>query len=226
MNRGKIGFRIGKDFTRPENLEPFAELKSYGTPAVSDAMNRFNTMDAQIKPFVDDLLIGGPALTVRMRAGDNLMLHKAIALAQPGDVIVVDTTGTTNYSVLGDLMSASAMKMGIAGIIVDGAVRDVGDLKKHRYPIFAKAVIPAVGDKAGPGEINYPISCGGVPVLPGDYIIADNNGVVVVKPEELEEVLEGARKKMAYEKIRRQEIEEGNIAKADIDEILRNAGVI
>lgn len=222
---GKIGFSIGKDFVRPDP-ETMQRLASYGTPALSDGLNKFNTMDPLVKPVCDDIRIAGPAFTVRLRPGDNLMLHKAIAMAQPGDVIVVDTCGCRNYSIMGDLMASSAFKKKLTGIVIDGAIRDIGDLKSKRYPVFAKYVTPSVGDKDGPGEINQPISCAGVPVLPGDYIVGDQNGVVVIRPDLLEQIIAGTELKLAYEKKRMQEIENGQLIKPDVDEKLRKMGVI
>lgn len=226
MKKGKIGFRIGEDIHRPKEKNIFEQLKIYGTPLLSDGLNKFNTLDSKIKPFDPSVTLAGPAITVKLRPADNLMLHKAIDLAKEGDIIVVDTGGTTEYSILGDLMSSSAFKKNIGGFVIDGAIRDVDEIIAKKYPVFAKSVTPAVGDKDGPGEINYPISCGGVVVMPGDYIVADLNGVVVIPPEYIEEILAGADKKLAYEKKRASDIEQGQITKADIDEKLREHDVI
>lgn len=225
MKMGKFGFRIGNDFERP-NAEIFDKLKSFGTPPISDGLNKFNTLDSQIKPVAPGIKIAGPALTVKLRPADNLMLHKAIDLAKEGDIIIVDTGGTTNYSILGDLMSSAAFKKKVGGIVIDGAIRDIDELIENNFPVFAKAVTPAVGDKEGPGEINYPISCGGVVVMPGDYIVGDANGVVVIPPEQVDEIIAGTEKKLAYEEKRKVDIENGIITKPDIDEKLRSLGVI
>lgn len=222
---GTFGFRIGPDFKRPEkNL--IERLKGYGTPPLADGLNKFNVMDPAIKPVWNGLKAAGPALTVRVRPGDNLMVHKAISMINEGDVIVIDTCGCMNYTVLGDLMASSAVKKKVGGIIVDGGVRDVDELRSKKYPVFAKYFTPAVGDKDGPGEINYPICCGGVPVMPGDYIVADNDGIVVIPPDQVETIIAGTEKKLAYEKIRAEEIAAGKINKPDIDEKLRRFGVI
>ena len=223
---GKIGFCIGNDIQRPKDRAIFEKLKAYGTPALSDGLNKFNTMNPEVKPVVEGIKIAGPAITVRMRPGDNLMLHKAIGLAEPGDIIVVDTCGCSNYSLMGDLMGSAAFKKGIGGIVIDGYIRDIGELKEKRMPVFAKGATPAVGDKDGPGEINMPISCAGVPVIPGDYIVGDDNGVVVIPPYLIDEIVEGTEKKLAYEKKRAIEIENGVITKPDIDKKLRKLGII
>lgn len=222
---GKIGFCIGGDFSRPSR-QLMEQLMSYGTPALSDGLNKFNTMDPLIKPLAEGTRAAGPALTVRMRQADNLMLHKAIDLAQPGDIIVVDTCGCTNSSVMGDLMASAAFKKGIGGIIVDGAIRDVAELKAKKYPVFAKYITPSVGDKDGPGEINLPVCCGGVPVMPGDYVVADDNGVVVIRPDIVDQIVEGTEKKLLYEARRMEEIENNHLIKPDVDEKLRKLGII
>ena len=222
---GKIGFCIGEDIERPSS-ELIDKLTSYGTPALSDGLNKFNTMDAHIKPAAKGTRIAGPALTVRMRPGDNLMLHKAIGLAKEGDVIVVDTCGCENCSVMGDLMASAAFKKGIGGFVIDGGIRDIAELQEKQFPVFARFVTPSVGDKDGPGEINLPISCGGVPVLPGDYIVADDNGVVVIRPDIVGQIVEGTEKKLAYEAKRMEEIENNCLIKPDVDEKLKKAGVI
>lgn len=223
---GKIGFCIGEEIQRPADASIFETLRGFGTPALSDGLNKFNTMDPGLKPVAQGVSAAGPAITVRMRAGDNLMLHKAIGVAQPGDVIVVDTCGSNGNSVMGDLMASAAFSKGIAAIVVDGGIRDVADLRSKGYPVFARYITPAVGDKDGPGEINLPISCGGVPVLPGDYVVADDNGIVVLPPAWVAGIVEGTRKKLTYEEARAREIEAGVYLKPAIDDQLRKAGVI
>lgn len=223
---GKIGFCIGEDIKRPEDAGIFTKLLSFGTPAISDGLNKFNTMAPDIKPVVPDIRIAGPAITVRLRPGDNLMLHKAIGLAEPGDIIVVDTCGCGSCSVMGDLMGTAAFKKGIGGIVVDGFIRDLKELQEKGMAVFAKGAVPSVGDKDGPGEINMPICCGGVPVLPGDYVVGDINGIVVIPPYLVAEIVTGTERKLAYEERRAQEIEAGIIIKPDIDEKLRKLGVI
>ena len=154
-------------------LELAAALEALGTPAISDGMNHFNTMDPAIRPILERRSIAGPAATLRLRPGDNLMLHKSLGLVRPGDVLVVDTCGCTTSSILGELIATAAFQAGLAGIVIDGGIRDIQQLKEKAYPIFARFVTPAVGGKDGPGEFGYPISCGGVPVHPGDLIVGD-----------------------------------------------------
>jgi regulator of RNase E activity RraA len=224
-NKGKIGFRINGDFERLDQgiLERFRKT---GTCALSDGLNKFNTMHHQIKPIDETLSIAGCAFTVKMRPGDNLMLHKAIAMAKPGDVIVVDTCGCDSNCVMGDLMGTAAMQQRLGGVVIDGGIRDILELKQSKAPIFAKCITPAVGDKDGPGEINGLVVCGGVAVVPGDVIVGDANGVVVVPKKDWEAVLTGAEAKLEKDRARMAEIMSGVIAKKAIDDTLKNAGVL
>lgn len=221
----KIGFRIKEWIERPETVVIDA-LRCFETPAISDGLNRFNTMDPGIKPILPPCRIAGPAVTLRLRPADNLMLHKVLGLVQPGDVLVIDTCGCPNYAVLGELIATAAFRAGLNGIVVDGGIRDVDQLRKKEFPIFARYVVPSVGDKEGPGEINYPICCGGVPVHPGDIIVGDDNGVVVVPPSDAEQIIRGAAQKRAYEEKRMEDILAGVIVKPEIDDQLRRRGVI
>ena len=224
-NDGKIGFRIGDDFVRPEPML-VERIGSFSTPPLSDSLNKFYTMNADIKPILDSIKIAGSALTVRLRPGDNLMLHKAIGEVKTGDVIVVDTGNCRTNCVMGELIAMAAFQAGAAGIVIDGGIRDILELRENKYPIFARYIIPSVGDKDGPGEINLTISCGGVVVNPGDIIVGDANGVVVVPVELAENVIVDAEKKIEYEQRRRNEIISGILVKADINETLKNKGVI
>ena len=225
MIKGKHGFRIKFEIERPAK-ESLAELSKYSTPNISDAMSRFGAMDYMIKPLNNEYKIVGPAVTVKVRPGDNLMLHKAVDVAQRGDILVVDTSGCYTNAVFGELMCMSAMEKGLGGIVVDGAVRDAEILLELGFPVFTKAVVPAGCDKDGPGEINYPISCGGVPVNPGDIIIGDINGVVVLPKEDLAELLANVNIKLDYEAKRKAEIKEGIVMSKGIDKTLTEKGVL
>ncbi len=223
---GRVGFCIGDGFQREADPEVFERMKRVGTPALSDGMNRFNTLDPEIKPVVDHCCVAGQAFTLRLRPADNLMLHKSLGLLRKGDILMVDTCGCRNYSVLGELIATAAFKQGAAGIVIDGGIRDICELRSAKFPIFARFITPAVGDKEGPREINRPISCGGVPVAPGDYVLADDNGIVVVPKDILKEVLEGGERKLENDKKRMEEIQAGVIVKPATDETLRKKGII
>ncbi len=224
--QGKIGFCIGEDFVRNKDKGLYERMRTIGSPAMSDGMNKFNTMDPEIKPIVTDCCIAGQAVTLRLRGADNLMLHKCIGLLQEGDVLVIDTCGNRNYCVLGDLIATAAFRQKIAGIIVDGGIRDICELRAARLPIFTRTITPAVGDKDGPGEINRPICCGGIPVLPGDYVVADDNGIVVIPADLVDLAIANAEKKLESDEKRRKQIEAGVLVKPEIDEMLRKKGVL
>ncbi|MEW8972993.1 MAG: RraA family protein [Tissierellaceae bacterium] len=225
MIRNKIGFSIDKDIYRTDK-DILVQLREIGTCAISDAMKNFNTMHHHIKPVDEEIKFAGNAVTVRMRSADNLMLHKAIELAQDGDVIVVDTCGSESNSILGEMMTRTALKNGVVGIVIDGGIRDILELKKLKAPVFAKYITPALGDKHGPGEINCPISCGGVSVNPGDIIVGDANGVVVVNREIVKDVLVLAKEKIEQDNKWLEEILNGVTIKSDVDRELKYNGVI
>lgn len=225
MIRNKIGFSIDKDIYRTDK-DILVQLREIGTCAISDAMKNFNTMHHHIKPVDEEIKFAGNAVTVRMRSADNLMLHKAIELAQDGDVIVVDTCGSESNSILGEMMTRTALKNGVVGIVIDGGIRDILELKKLKAPVFAKYITPALGDKHGPGQINCPISCGGVSVNPGDIIVGDANGVVVVNREIVKDVLVLAKEKIEQDNKWLEEILNGVTIKSDVDRELKYNGVI
>lgn len=223
--QGKLGFRI---FPRPEknNQELVTALGYHASANAADAQGRFRVMDPGIKGIYPGIKLSGEAVTVMCRPGDNLMVHKAIEMACPDDVIVVSTCGNTNSAVLGELMATSAMKAGIAGVIVDGAVRDAEAMEQMGFKVFARAVAASGCDKDGPGEINCPVSCGGVVVNPGDVIIGDADGVVVIRREDAAEVLRLTEEIVAREERRKQEIISGVLFKPEINNILRAKGII
>ena len=160
------------------------------------------------------------------RPGDNLMVHKALEVAKEGDVVVVSTNGNTTSAVFGELMGHTAVGAELGGIIVDGAIRDVDGLEVLGFPAFSRTVTPGGCDKDGPGEINVAISCGNTVVMPGDILVGDEDGVVVVPLDDATEVLERVGALEEREKNRISAIEAGQLFKAEIDEILRAKGVI
>lgn len=176
------GYRVRQTIERlaPELIEAYGQ---FPTPDISDMLNRMYTMDAGIKSFGSVPKLVGSACTVKTFPGDNLMVHKSLDVAQPGDVIVIDTGGSQRAAVLGDLISNKALHRGVAGFIVDGLIRDADGIKETGLPVFARAVTPFGPLHRGPGELNYAISCGGIVVNPGDIVVADENGVVVVRKE-------------------------------------------
>lgn len=167
----------------------FADLS---TPNIGDAMDRLGVVDSRIKPVWRGPQIAGPAFTVWTRAGDNAYLHRAIAEASPGEIVVVNGQGDETRALLGDLICARARKAGIAGFVVDGAVRDRAGLEQVGMPVFARAISPAGPYKHGPGVLNCPIAIGGVSVAPGDIVVGDEDGVVVVPRTKAPDILRRA----------------------------------
>ncbi len=182
------GFRVRMNIDRPP-ASLIEQYRQFESPDISDMLNRMYTMSSGIHNVVNNTPLVGPACTVKVFPGDNLMVHKSLDAAKPGDVVVIDTSGSQRNAVLGDLVTNKARHRGIAGFIVDGLVRDLPGLQEAGLPVFARGITPFGPLHRGPGELNYPISCGGIVVKPGDIIVADHNGVVVVHQEFAAEVL-------------------------------------
>ena len=220
------GFRIRLEIERPEP-ELVRSLGEFETPAVSDQMNRLYTMTAAIRNLTDpSLRILGPALTVKLYPGDNLMVHKSLDIARPGDVVVVDTGNAGETAALGDLVSTKAHHRGIAGFVVDGMVRDLPGIQAlGDFPVFARGVTPLGPLHRGPGEINYPVSVGGIVVFPGDIIIGDLNGVVVVPRDIAVELLERLLAQRSAESDYLSAVRKGRFSNAWVDTILEDGGL-
>lgn len=178
---------------------------------------------AAIKPLRAGWTVRGRALTVSVPAGDNLAIHAALAVAQLGDVLVVDAQGYTERAVMGGIMCAQAAATGIAGVVIDGAMRDAAELRQGLLPVFAAAVSPAGPFKAGGGSVNRQIQCGGVRVDPGDWILGDDDGIVVMAPAELEIMVTAALAKAAAEARRMAAIARGELRPAWLDDALAKA---
>ncbi|HEY9225001.1 MAG TPA: RraA family protein, partial [Gemmatimonadaceae bacterium] len=222
--RMKLGFRI-LPAPPPVDAAIVERFRGLASSNVADAMGRFNYMGPEIRSR-SGFPLCGRAVTVLCRPADNLMVHKALQLAEPGDIVVVATCGSTATAVFGELMCHTAAAKKLGGIIVDGAIRDVGGIAKLGFPAFSRHVSPGGCDKDGPGEINVPISCGGVVVMPGDIIVGDDDGVAVVPSAHAAEVLALVDGLMSREKKRVAEIQGGALYKSEIDDTLRKHGVI
>lgn len=173
------GFRVRTTIDRPDG-RIIEQLRSHSTADISDALNRMFTMSSNLHRIVGHGALAGPAVTVKVFPGDNLMLHKSLDVIQPGDVIVVDTSGSRRNAVIGDMVANKAKHRGAAGCIIDGMVRDVEGMREAGLTVFARGVTAFGPLHRGPGEVNYPVVCGGIVVNPGDVIVADDDGVVVV----------------------------------------------
>jgi RraA family protein len=227
---GEPGFRYRTDFERPQEsiIMAFKHLMNETgclTGNVGDCLGRGAAMDSRIKGFSPGMKVVGPALTVKVPPTDNLMIHKALTLVKPGDVIIIDGGGDHSWALLGFLIVRTAMKLGVSGMVVDGAVRDAAEIRRVGFPLFAAGVSPNGPFKEGPGEINYPIQCGGQVVRPGDLIVADDDGVVVVKGDQAEECIHKVKEVMEREKKRLAEIESGITTRPGLDEIMKRKGL-
>ncbi|MBU9711182.1 RraA family protein [Evansella tamaricis] len=218
-----IGFRVFTLDMRPEKnlLERF---KTIATPLISDNLHRLQGTHSDIRPMHKSGKLVGTAFTVKTRAGDNLMVHKALDMAEPGDVIVVDAGGDMTQAILGEIMLRIAEKNGIAGFVIDGAIRDSVAFLKRDYPCYAKGVTHRGPYKEGPGEINVPITLGNMIVHPGDIIVGDEDGVVAVPLAHAEEIVELASAQEKKEQGMFTAIEDGTIDRSWVNEALRNKG--
>lgn len=181
-----------------ELLEPFS------VPDLCDGMGLFRVMDYHMKPRIGTDKIIGPAFTVEVPSGEGALPATAILQAEPGDILVIAGKGNCNYSYWGDHRSFCAKKKGLAGVVVDGAFRDVEGCQEVGFPVFARALTCGSASKSGAGALNVPVVCAGASVNPRDIIIGDVNGVCVLRPEEVRGVTEraAAKKKLQEETIR------------------------
>jgi regulator of RNase E activity RraA len=219
------GFRL-RYYDGKTDPEVVAGLQAFESPEVSDLQNRLYTMNSDIRAVTaPDLRIVGPACTVKVFPGDNLMVHKALDIARPGDVIVVDASSSTMTAVLGDTISMKARHRGVVGFVVDGLIRDLpAILRLGDFPIFARGVTPIGPLQRGPGEVNYPVSVGGIVVTPGDLIVADLNGVVVVQHEAAADVLRRLVERAPTDQAYVAEVARGRFSNDWIDRVLLEAG--
>jgi 4-hydroxy-4-methyl-2-oxoglutarate aldolase len=222
---GQIGFGFIEEIAR-EDPNLIKALYGVGSADVTDAQNRTGAMDSRIRTLSADRKILGSALTVNLPPGDNLMLYKAMQLAQPGDVLVVNTNGNSTKAIWGELMTKSAMALKISGLVVDGLIRDGGVISQLDFPVFCCGTVPVSVEKSGPGFVNGEIVCGGTVVHPGDIIVGDDDGVVVIAKQMLSMVVENIKKLQEREVLRRQEIENGQILPKWLDRVMIEKGLV
>jgi 4-hydroxy-4-methyl-2-oxoglutarate aldolase len=185
------------------------QLKALGAATIHEAQDQTGAMDHAIKPIDPNCRLIGRALTVDTRPDDNLMIHYALTKAKPGDVLVVDAKGFMEAGPWGDLLTLAAMRCGIAGLIIDGAVRDANTILDLGFPVFCRGLSIKGTNKAQPGKVNQPIICGGVAVSAGDIVMGDRDGVVVVKAADAQKTLASAAAREAKEDGIRARIEAG-----------------
>lgn len=203
------------------------QASAFAASILADVAGRRGTLDGRVAPVSPSMRLAGPAFTIEVRPGDNLMIHAAMALAKPGDVLVVDGKGDRSCALMGSIMINACKKLGIAGVVIDAAVRDTEELRELGFPVYAVGANPNGPTKNVPGRINWPISCGGVAVSPGDLVVGDADGVVVVEREKAESLLGPAAKKVADERARLSDVTAGrNIRSSWLEAALRAAGVL
>ncbi|HVB83065.1 MAG TPA: RraA family protein [Candidatus Binataceae bacterium] len=218
-----VGFRVKRDFPRP-SYDVATMFQDFEIAEISDHLNRLYALDSSIRCLSGgDRRLAGPACTVKVYPGDNLMVHKALDLAKPGDVVVVDARGSMENAVLGDTISMKARHRGILGFVVDGYVRDLIAIQDLNYPVYARGNMPIGPLHRGPGEINYPVCCGGVVVEPGDFIIADLSGTVVLPQACVEELHERLRRYKERSAIYMENVRNGKFSNAWVDQLLEKA---
>lgn len=218
---------INESIERPpaDIVQGFRDLLSYDsiTCAISDCMGRFNAMTSDMKPLFDGIRLVGTAVTVKTIAADLAAPFKAIDVCQPGDIVVIDARGSINTAFWGENMTMSALNRGAIAALIDGACRDVEEIRKLKFPVICKGVVPNVGAIAGYGSVNVSIQCAGVALSPGDIVVIDGNGVVVVPMNDAVDILQKAQRLLQKEHIIQEKIKGGaTIGElVNIDEIFK-----
>jgi 4-hydroxy-4-methyl-2-oxoglutarate aldolase len=204
-----------------------AEAARYPSSILADVAGRRGALSGRIAPLAPSMRFAGPAITVEVRPGDNLMIHAAMAIAKPGDVIVVDGKGDLGSALMGEIMSQQCVALGVAAVVIDGAVRDSEAIRELGFPMYAAGLNPNGPTKFVPGRLNHPISIGGVSVHPGDLVVGDADGVTVIERHKAAAMLPLAAQKVAAETKRIDEIKSRKaLAPSWLNGALRAAGVI
>jgi RraA family protein len=218
-----IGFRIlprGRK-TSEDNTNAFKDLP---VSNVSDVMSRMGATGPTLRPMHAGGVLAGPALTVKTRPGDNLMVHKAIDIAERGDVIVVDAGGDLTNAIIGEMMVTHALMRGVAGFVINGSIRDVATIRKGNMPVYAAGITHRGPYKDGPGEINCTIAIAGMVIEPGDLMLGDDDGLVCVPFDALATVLNDARAKHKAEVAQMTAIKSATINRNWVDSALTKLG--
>jgi len=217
---------ICRDF---ERVAPDIVYRARGFAAsiLADVAGRRGTLDGRISAVCPSARMAGPAFTVEVRHGDNLMIHAAMTMARPGDVLVIDGKGDRTCALMGSIMINACKVLGLAGVVMDGAHRDTDELRELGFPVYSTGPNPNGPTKFIPGRINWPIACGGVAVNPGDLILGDADGVVVVERQKAGGLLDAAAAKVADERARISDILQGrNLRPKWLEGALRAAGAL
>ena len=223
MSAGTSPINRNIERVSPELVEAAAR---YQAAILADIAGRRGTLHGRVKPLSPTMKVAGPAVTVEVRPGDNLAIHAALSIAKPGDVIVVDGKGDLSCALIGEIMATQAKASGIAGIVIDGAVRDAHELASGDYPVFAAGLNPCGPTKSVAGLVNAPISAGDTAINPGDLIVGDADGVVVIPRNDVARIIELAQKKLDMETARIAAIHKGDVRPGWIEKELRAVGML
>ena len=202
--------KIVRNIPRPDP-EAVKILGELGVATVHEAQGRTGLMKPYMRPIYPSAKAAGPAVTVLCQSGDNLMIHAAVAVCQPGDVLVVTTASDSTDGMFGDLLATSLVAHGVLGLIIDAGVRDVSELTAMDFPVWSKAIHAQGTVKATAGSVNIPIVCAGAAIQPGDVIVADMDGVVVVPREKAGEVAKASQARVAKEEKNRHSLRAGEL---------------
>lgn len=218
-----VGFRV---LSRERSVSPEQVSRFRGLPVanISDSMGRMSAGGTRLRPYHEGGFMAGAAITVKARPGDNLMLHYALNIAKAGDVIVVDAGGDLTNALIGELMLRFAEKKGLAGIVIDGAIRDLESIEKSSLPVYAAGVTHRGPYKDGPGEVNVPIAIDGMVVYPGDLIVGDKDGVLSIPCDQIEFVYELASKRHRGEIAKLAAIDSGQNDRSWVEAKLKKLG--
>lgn len=218
-----IGFRILPSPPLPP-AELIAVLRTLAVANLTDSMHFTRAIAGAIRPMHRGGVLCGPALTVRVPPNDNLMVHKSVDVARRGEVIVVEAGGNLDVSVVGGIVTGYAASRGVGGFVIDGAIRDTAEIGAGTLPVYARGICARGPRKEGPGEINVPITIGGVTVNPGDIVVGDEDGLVVVPLADAKEVIERTRALAQREQDIMQKISAGTLDRSWIDQTLKAKG--
>jgi RraA family protein len=218
-----IGLQILKRH-RAVDLELARKFLDVPVANVSDCMSRMTAGGARLRPMHAGGRMAGPAFTIKTRPGDNLMIHKALELAKPGDVIVVDGGGDLTNALIGEIMLGLAVKRGLAGVVIDGSIRDAAWVRAQNFPVFAAGVTHRGPYKDGPGEINVNIAIDGMVIEPGDLVIGDDDGLLCVPYAEAQNLYQAANKKQEIEAVMMAQIKDGTYQTPWADATLERIG--
>jgi RraA family protein len=218
-----IGFRILQR-TRKVDTKVVEAFRAIPVANVSDSMHRMSAGGARLRPMHKGGRMAGPAFTVKTRPGDNIMVHKALDLAEPGDVLVVDAGGDLTNAIIGEIMSGYARQRGLAGMVINGAIRDADELRASAFPVYAAGVTHRGPYKDGPGEINVPVAIDGMVIEPGDLVLGDGDGLLCVPYDATAAVYQAASEKRKAEERDIAASASGTLDRAWVDAMLRKLG--